>query len=144
MLYLLIGNAHAALGHYPEALAAFRYGRGMTPGFRELYDRAAAVLRDSGDLPGAARMELQKAFAFGLTPDLNASVERAYAAIPNGGCATVQSGGVQMMNTDCPRFREDLCPVLAELAATFNDARQPERARIFNDMAGKYGCAAPR
>jgi hypothetical protein len=144
MLYLLLGNAHFAMDHFAEALAAYRYGLGINPSVRELYDRSAAVLRRSGDPAAGARMELQKAFALGLSPDLIAGVERAYGELPDGACATVRAGGVPMLNTECPRLRQDLCPALAETEATFIESRAPERAGSFSRMALQYGCGASR
>jgi len=144
MLYLLSGNTHASLGNLPEALAAYRYGRGIEPSFRPLYDREAAARRTSGDLSGAARVELQKAFALGLAPDLITDVGRAYAALPDGGCATVRSGGIPMLNAECPRVREDVCSAVAEVAATFAEARKAEQSRSFTRMAAQYGCAIAR
>jgi hypothetical protein len=49
-----------------------------------------------------------------------------------------------MLNTDCPRLRQDLCPALAEAEATFTESRAPERARGFNRLALQYGCGISR
>ena len=144
MLYLLLGNAHFAQDHFAEALAAYRYGLGSNPSVPELYDRSAAVLRRSGDPGAAARIELQKAFALGLTPELLAGVERAYQALPDGACATVRTNGVPLLNVQCPRLRQDLCPALTELEARFTEARAPDRARSFKQLLVQYGCAASR
>ncbi len=144
LLYVLLGNAHFGQDHFREALAAYRFGRGINPSVRELYDRPAAVYHRSGDPAAAARMELQKAFALGLTPELLAGVERAYGELPDGACATVRTNGIPLLNTGCPRLRQDLCPALAEVEATFTEARAQERARSFNRMALQYGCGASR
>jgi hypothetical protein len=140
MLYLLIGNANAAVGNIPKSLEAFRYGRGIEPSFLPLYDRDAAVRRSSGDLAGAARVELLKSLALGMTPPLIADVERAYASLPGGACAVTQTSGVPLINLECPPVREDLCPVLEEAAAERNDARKSESPSL-SRMSLQYGCA---
>jgi tetratricopeptide (TPR) repeat protein len=144
LLYSLLGNAHMAVGNYREALEAYRYGRGIDPSWPELYDRAATAHRASGDLRAASRMELQKAFALGLSPPLVEAVERAYAQVPGGSCAVVRSGGVPLLNPQCERLREDFCRVIPELAGTFADARKPDRAAAFSRMSLQYGCAQGR
>jgi hypothetical protein len=141
-LYILLGNAQAALRNFPEAFAAYRYARGMAPLWPEPYDRAAAAHRAAGDAAAAARVELEKTFALGMTPSLLAGLERAYRDLPGGSCAIRQTNGIPMLNADCPVLREDICRALSGVAQMFTDARQPERARGFTELALKHGCAA--
>ena len=144
MVYALLGNAYASVGNHGEALKAYRYGRGIEPTWPELYDRTAAAHRASGDPPGAARLLLLKAFALGLTPPLLEAVGAAYAELPGGSCAIARSGGVPLLNPQCQPVRDDLCRVFPELAATFTEARKPDRARFFLQAASQYECTQAR
>jgi hypothetical protein len=143
-LYLILGNAHAGLRNFPEAFAAYRYGRGIAPTWSELYDRETAARRLAGDFAGAARLELEKAFALRLSPALLTSVQQAYAGLPGGGCAVNHTSGIPLLNLDCPRLKDDICPALSELVSVFTEARQPERAREFARLEIQYACAGGR
>jgi hypothetical protein len=143
-LYLLLGDAHAALRNSSEAYAAYRHGRGIAPAWPVTYEREALARRSAGDVDGAARLELQKAFALGLTPPALLAVEQAYAGLPGGSCAVTRASGIPLLNTDCPRLRSDLCAALPELASVFADARQPDRSAGFLRTAAQYGCAGGR
>jgi hypothetical protein len=141
-LYVLLGNAHAALRNFPESFRAYRYASGMAPLWPEPYDRAAAAHRAAGDPASAARVLLEKTFALGMTPPLLAGVERAYQDVPGGSCAVRKTNGIPMLNADCPALRSDLCRALAEVEGIFNDARQPDRARAFTQLAESHTCRA--
>jgi len=53
-VYLSLGAVHALLGHYPEALEAYRYGRILAPDSVDPYDEMAAVYQAESDPAGAA------------------------------------------------------------------------------------------
>ena len=139
-LYNMLGTAYRRLGRYPEALDAFRYGRGMAPAAPDGYDNAAATYDEMGDAARAAVVELEKALALGTTPQAVRQLVPWYRKLPVGACAVAVQSGIAMLNPGCPRIQADLCRALPELGGTFLDARQPARAAEFDRMAQPYGC----
>jgi hypothetical protein len=137
-VYVDLGMTYSALGRRAEALAAYRYARGIDPQDTRAYDGAAAAAQAAGDPEQAAAIALEKALALDLAPSAVPELRSLYANLPGAACAFDDRGALRQ---DCPRVHFDLCRAAAELADTYTDARLPERAsRLREDSASRYGC----
>jgi protein O-mannosyl-transferase len=137
-VYVLLGLTYRSLGRYAEAQDAYRYARVLEPTDPRPYDGAAGSFQLTGEPGRAAILELEKGLAAGMTADVLSAVRDLYANVPDAVCAFSERGALR---TDCPRVQADLCRASVELAETFTDAREPERARqIQREAEQRYGC----
>jgi hypothetical protein len=137
-VYIFLGMTYTALGRRAEALAAYRYARGIDPQDIRAYDGAVATAQRAGDPEQAAVIALQKSMALDLAPSALPELRSAYANVPGAACAFDERGALVQ---HCPPVHNDLCRAVAELADTFADARLSERAaRLRNGMGQSYGC----
>jgi tetratricopeptide (TPR) repeat protein len=130
--YFNLANAYLNLGRYPEALDALRYGRGLDPRTPEAYD-GMAIAALAMDRPGDAAVALAgKTLVEGFQPRTAAALREIYGRIPGGAC----------QGETCPLMAADLCRASGDVAAAFDEARQPEAARALRDAAARRGCPA--
>jgi tetratricopeptide (TPR) repeat protein len=131
-------------GRYAEAIGSYRRALAIAPANPEYYAGIADSYTSMGDFGAAAVTILEKGLAFGLTPAVMAEMGRAYEKAPGGACAIGNQAGLPALDTDCPRVRADLCRALHNLAKTYTDAREEQRAAEFQGRAAQLGCAAER
>lgn len=139
-LYTNLGKAHAGLGRYDEALAAFHYAREINPADRGIYDELATLYATRGNLEAAVILLDQKALLFGFSAATSTSLRNLYGHLPDGGCAMASSGG---LNFACPRVHHDLCLAWSDLVRVFTTARLADRARGFQFTMQQNGCPVP-
>jgi protein O-mannosyl-transferase len=143
-LYFNLAATYAELDRFPEALEALRYERLLTPGLPDAYDAMARLHVHQGDFASAVVALDEESLASGTTPNTLSALQDVYSRVPNGECAfTRDAGGAAInpaMNPACPVVTQLRCRALSELKQVFADARKPDGAVHFAELAVKQGC----
>lgn len=93
-----------------------------------------------GDFSSAAIVLDERALTSGPTTDIISALRDVYSRLPEGNCAFKSDGAEAGLNSECPGVLKRRCSALSELKQVFADARAPEMASHFTELAGQQSC----
>jgi tetratricopeptide (TPR) repeat protein len=139
-VYFYLGQAYIRLGRYSEGIRYYREGIAREPENPAGHDTLINALLERGEFDGAAVALHEKALVLGVPPQTIAAFRRIYDKLPDGACAIRRTGGVDLLDTSCPRVARDMCKALAELEPMFVEARKPAKAAGWRKAFEQRGC----
>lgn len=139
-LYFNLAATYAELGKFSDAFEALRYERVLTPSLPDAYEAMARLYISQGDFENATISLDERVLTSGQTQESISALQDLYSRIPEGSCALRADGGGTALNLACPAVLRNRCSALADLSQVFLDARKPNDASHFLQLARAQGC----